>query len=293
MRLTKKYNPTNVEEIVGQEHLKEKMTEYMEMDIDDVPSLYMIGTNGLGKSSYAKLIVRRCGSDNLVKLNASDKRGIDVIRKQVVTAARHASLSGGRRVIWFEEAGKLTDEAQEALKDVMEEYPHVLWIFTTNKPIDKGLRDRCAELHFRPIKRELIRQRIRFIADIEFGEGKFSDKAINNILDYCEGSLRKAINLLESPPTLNASRQLFTKACQDFNASVKMYQESMMDTLSFLKESSILVASSEKITDVEFKKVVCIEAANHAFMIAMGVPGDVAMRGYLAIINTEWNKDGN
>jgi|GEM_PF-4331963 len=289
MNLTKKYQPNTIDKLVGQNHLKDKMREYLEIDVKNIPNLYMIGTNGVGKSSFANMIVEKCGRENLLKLNASDERGIEAIRKKVVPVSHHAAYNG-RRVIWFEEAGKLTDVAQEALKDVIEENQHVLWIFTSNTPISKGLRDRCAELHFVPISDEDIRRNVLSIAKIEFGEGKFTSEAIDNIVLYSEGSMRKAINLLESPPTLNASKQLFTTACQDFEKSVAMYQKSMMDTLSFLKEISLLVAETDKIKNVKFKKTVCIEAANHAFMIATGVPSDVVMRSYLAVINTEWSK---
>ena len=294
MKLSDRKQPKTIIEIIGQKHLKKKMKEYMEKPIEDIPNIYMIGINGTGKSSWGSMIAKRCLVDddpgNLLHLNASDDRGINVIRGQVSAAAKHAPMMGGRRVIWFEEAHKLTDDAQEALKDIMEKYSHVLWIFTTNKPINIGLRDRCAEFHFRPISNKLIENEVRKVADEEFGEGVLSEVAIINIVIYSKGSMRKAYNLLESPPTLDSSKQLFTKACIDFEASVMMYQKSMMDTLSFLKQSSILVATSEKIKNVDFKKIICIEAANYAFMLAMMTPDDIVMRSFLAKINNEWNK---
>ena len=111
-----KYRPNTLENYIGNETLKSKLADFISRN--DIPHLLFFGTAGTGKTTAAKILVKNIDCDHLF-INASDERGIDVIREKI---KNFASTSGFAplKVVVLDEADALTPDAQAALRNMME-----------------------------------------------------------------------------------------------------------------------------------------------------------------------------
>jgi DNA polymerase III delta prime subunit len=124
-----KYRPDNLENYIGNETLKEKFAQYIETQ--DIPHLLFYGTAGTGKTTAAKILMKNIDCDALM-INASDERGIDVIRDKI---KNFASTSGFAplKIVFLDEADYLTPDAQAALRNMMEVFSNkTRFILTCN-----------------------------------------------------------------------------------------------------------------------------------------------------------------
>ena len=200
--LTEKYRPQKLSEILGQEHITtplSKIVDAVKTGERDLPHMLFIGPAGTGKTTTAYALARELGWD-IVELNASDERGIDVIRGKVKMMA----FSRGKKIILLDEADALTEDAQQALRRIMEKATDARFILTANfewKIIDP-IKSRCAIFRFRRIPEDKI---IRRLVEILRAEGvkikkdqlETTRQALRAIVQVSGGDLRKAINLLE------------------------------------------------------------------------------------------------
>ena len=137
--------------------------------------------------------------DNFVELNASDERGIDVVRGKIKEFARTSPLGGSSfKIIFLDEADALTNDAQAALRRTMERYSvNCRFILSCNysSKIIEPIQSRCAVFRFRPLKAEEVKKYLRRIAD---KEGlKITDEALDALVHVGEGDMRKAVNSLQ------------------------------------------------------------------------------------------------
>jgi len=136
------FRPTTLNDYLCDDDLKNKLQSFI--DKNDIPNCIFAGTAGLGKSTLAKLLVKNIKCDYLY-LNASDENGIDVIRDKVKQFASSATFQPIKIVI-LEEASFLTQPAQEALKQIIEDYSlNTRFIFTCNylEKITEPIQSRC------------------------------------------------------------------------------------------------------------------------------------------------------
>ena len=122
---TEKYRPSNLSEVIGQEAIVDKLKAFV--GAKNFPSMIFAGPAGVGKTTSAIAMAHELYGDQMgeafLELNASDARGIDVIRGRVKEFARTIPLSGGMvKIIFLDEADALTSEAQHALRRTMEKY---------------------------------------------------------------------------------------------------------------------------------------------------------------------------
>ena len=195
------YRPETLEEGAGHEDVIERLQRYV--DRDDLPHLLFSGPAGVGKTTSAIAIARELygedWSDNFLELNASDERGIDVVRDRIKNFAR-ASFGGyGYRIIFLDEADALTSDAQSALRRTMEQFSHntrfVLSCNYSSRIIDP-IQSRCAVFRFGPLSDDAIESQIEEIAADQGIE--VTDDGMEALVYAAAGDMRKAINALQA-----------------------------------------------------------------------------------------------
>lgn len=199
---TEKYRPKSFSEFYGQEGIIERIKALVEKK--NLPHLLFIGPAGVGKTSLALVIAREVfgsrWSENFLELNASDERGIDVIRSKVKDFARTRAIGDVPfKIIYLDECDALTKEAQQALRRTMENYTRTCrFILSANygsKIIDP-IQSRCALFHFKPLEKEHIYGVIERVAS---AEGlSISSEAKESLYTVSEGDCRKLHNILQS-----------------------------------------------------------------------------------------------
>jgi len=201
-----KYRPVTLADIVGQDDIVERLQSYVKTG--NLPHLLFTGSAGVGKTTAAVALAREFFGDswnlNFRELNASDERGIDVVRNQIKQFARTSPLGGATfKILFLDEADALTPDAQAALRRTMESYaPTCRFILSCNyssKIIDP-IQSRCAIYRFRSLSAEAITKEILRIAENE--KIRITGPAIQAIVYIAQGDMRKAINALQGAAIL-------------------------------------------------------------------------------------------
>lgn len=191
-----RFRPQTLEQYICSPELKEKFQSFI--DNNDIPSLILAGSAGLGKSSLARLLVKNINCDYLI-LNASDENGIDIIREKVKSFASAASFKP-LKVIILEEASFLTGPAQEALKDIIESFSEkTRFIFTANHlgKITEPIQSRCEVYEFNaPTKSSIAKHITQNILDVL--EIKYDLKEVAQLINDCHPDIRSTVKYLQS-----------------------------------------------------------------------------------------------
>ena len=202
-----KYRPSNLSEVVGQTPVTSRLKNYAKER--SMPHLLFAGPAGTGKTTSALALAQELFGElwkhNLHELNASDERGIDVVRGKIKEFARTAPLGeDGFKIIFLDEADALTGAAQAALRRTMEKYSRtcrfVMSCNYSSKIIDP-IQSRCAVFRFRPIKAEDVERYLKFVAVKE--ELKVDKEAYESLTYLAQGDLRRAINGLQMAAAAN------------------------------------------------------------------------------------------
>lgn len=196
-----KYRPRKIDDIVGQADVTKRLKNYVKER--NLPNMLFAGAPGIGKTTAAlALAMELFGDDwtaNFLELNASDERGIDIVRGKIKDFARTRALKGDFKIIFLDEADALTRDAQNAMRRSMEKFSSVCrFILSCNysSKIIEPIQSRCALFRFRPLKKEAIIERVGYIAEKE--SLKVGDDAMELIITASHGDLRRAINMLQS-----------------------------------------------------------------------------------------------
>jgi replication factor C small subunit len=201
-----KYRPDKIDEIVGQKEITKRLKTYVKAR--NLPNMLFAGAPGVGKTTAALALVRELFGDdwetNFLELNASDERGIDVVRGKIKDFARTKALSGDFKIIFLDEADALTKDAQNAMRRSMERFSNVCrFILSCNysSKIIEPIQSRCALFRFKRLSDEAIKDRLHLIAKKE--SITVNAEAMQNLLSSVEGDLRRAINMLQSSAAIN------------------------------------------------------------------------------------------
>jgi len=204
-----KYRPSRLADIVGQDEIVERLSSYVKSG--NLPHLLFTGSAGVGKTTAAVTLAREFFKDswqmNFREMNASDERGIDVVRNQIKQFARTTPLGDATfKILFLDEADALTPDAQAALRRTMETYAQtcrfILSCNYSSKIIDP-IQSRCAIYRFKPLGAEAIREEVRRIAGRE--ELSITAEAMDAIVYIAQGDMRKAINALQGGAIIGAT----------------------------------------------------------------------------------------
>ncbi|GAA0264374.1 replication factor C small subunit [Halobacterium noricense] len=196
-----KYRPQRLEDVVGHPSITERLRSYV--DRDDLPHLLFAGPAGTGKTTASLAIAKEIygddWQDNFLELNASDERGIDVVRDRIKDFARTSFGGYDHRIIFLDEADALTDDAQSALRRTMEQFSEntrfILSCNYSSKIIDP-IQSRCAVFRFSPIDDDAVAAHLRDLADRE--DLEYTDDGIDALVYAADGDMRRAINALQA-----------------------------------------------------------------------------------------------
>lgn len=198
---TEKYRPETLEEVVGHDAAVERFEKFLDTGL---PHVLLSGPAGVGKTatiaSFAKDLYGDSVDANFNEFNASDDRGIDVVRDDIKNWCRKAPADGhDYKIVFLDEADQLTSDAQPALRRVMEQFSdHTRFALSCNyvNQIIGPLQSRCSTMHFGRLDDDAVRE---LIATVIEGEGiDAEDAAIEKVVRASRGQARDAVLTLQT-----------------------------------------------------------------------------------------------
>ena len=274
-----KYRPRTVDDVSHQGEVVAALRR--SMDTGNLPHLLFYGGPGTGKTTTALAIARQMYGPDLMKtrileLNASDQRGIGVVRNKIKAFASAAVgepapgyPSPPYKLLILDEADSMTEDAQNALRRTMEAYSRVTrFVFICNyvSRIIGPIASRCAKFRFQPVDGESATKRLRFIAEsegVQVEEGVYE-----KVLELSGGDLRKAINTLQSAARLRHGSAVTAEAVVRSCGQV---------------ESGVADALWKKVCSKSFddmhKEVEATVADGHSVLQVLQLLQDAAMQG--------------
>ncbi|MGH9972291.1 MAG: replication factor C small subunit [Nitrososphaeraceae archaeon] len=209
-----KYRPFKLDDIVNQKEIIESLKNLMK-ESAEMPHLLFTGPAGVGKTTTALCMSRQLlGEDwkrDTLELNASDERGIKMVRERVKEFAAVIKIRTTERderkfrIIILDEADEMTSEAQTALRRIIEdssETTRFVIICNYLSQIIEPIQSRCAIFRFKRIEKETVEDHLKWLCK---KEGiKYDDRAISQIFDSTNGDLRHSINILQSASVMGS-----------------------------------------------------------------------------------------
>ena len=207
-----KYRPESLKEVINQMHVTERLKAFVKGK--NVPHCLFAGTAGTGKTTCALAMAYdlygKNWKANVLETNASDERGIDVVRHKIKDFSRMKAIGNvPYKLVILDEADALTRDAQQALRRTMENFTRTarfILICNYSSRIIDPIQSRTAIFRFKPLSDE---DQKNFVDRIVKGEKlKITKSGIEAILNLAEGDLRRVANLLQASASLKKVRRL-------------------------------------------------------------------------------------
>ncbi len=202
---TEKYRPQKLDDVINQKHIVERLKAWVKEK--NIPNMLFAGSAGVGKTTVALALAKEMFGEhwheNFQETNASDERGIDVVRGRIKDFARTKPLNAEFKIIFLDESDSLTPEAQQALRRTMETFlSSTRFILSANysSKIIEPIQSRTAVFRFKSLNKEHVAEYMNRIVKGE--KLSASNDALDAIYEISEGDLRKATNLLQASASL-------------------------------------------------------------------------------------------
>ena len=238
---TEKYRPQSLDDIINQVETMSRFKTFVSEK--NMPHLLLVGPAGIGKTTSILALARDLYGPSyrnfILELNASDERGIGVIRDKVKNFARTAAIASPVRfkILIMDEADHLTGDAQHALRRTMEIYTKtcrfcLLGNYSEN--IIDPIQSRCSVFRFSPLKESDLKGHIEYIAKKENLD--IVEEGLDAIYQASNGDMRKSINLLQAA----AANQKLIDDVAIYNLLGNVSPEAIKDMLNTALDGNFL-----------------------------------------------------
>jgi len=246
-----KYRPRTFAEVKGQDSIVSRIEAFVKSG--NMPHLLFAGPPGVGKTTLSLVIAKELFGDawhgNFLELNASDERGIDVIRHKVKDFARTRAIGDVPfKIIYLDECDALTREAQQALRRTMENYTQtcrfILSCNYSSKIIDP-IQSRCAVFRFKPLPETALSSIIDSLVE---KEGLFLDAAARQaLLEVSSGDVRRLENVMQSCAAIAKDKDSKKHITEElvFSTGAVAKPKEMKSMLEFALKGDFLKARSD------------------------------------------------
>ena len=283
MLWTEKYRPSGLSGLKGQEHFVMDAENWVELQ--NMPNILLYGNNGLGKTTaslaLAKTMLGENALDNFFEINASDDRRLEIVRTMIKEIAQSGGIGNiPFRLILLDEMDGMTQDAQNALKRIMERYSdNVRFIITCNdkSKIIFALQSRCANYHFKPLSSQVV---LDVCLDILRSENitKYSEEELQGFISAYGGDLRRAITELQAAVASNKPLKI------QVQEGLQEYENIVNEIIN--KNASILSELHNLLYDGKTVKNICVGL--HDVIINGTIESNIKFKFLRVIGESEW-----
>ena len=313
-----KYRPNNLSEVVGNSQIIDSLKTISENG--NLPNLILSGPPGTGKTTSIMALAHELLGENFkkatIELNASDDRGISVVRDKIKSfAIQKIPLPPGRhKIIILDEADNMTSAAQGSMRVIISDYSNTTrFVLACNdsSKIIEPIQSRCSLLRFSKLKNEEIKSRLIKIIEIEKIE--YDEEGLDALIETCNGDMRYALNNLQSTfvgykkitkenvykivdiPKPEIIKNCIDFCCQgQFENALKIIDELLNDGYNFLE---ILQVINKQIQDKNINDKIKFEILKNISVFKMrcldGINGKIQVYSFMGKLFRYLEEDNN
>ncbi|HSA75426.1 MAG TPA: replication factor C small subunit [Candidatus Nitrosocosmicus sp.] len=317
-----KYRPKRLDQIINQKEILKGLENLLKKP-NELPHLLFTGSAGTGKTTTALCLARQILGENwkrdTLELNASDERGIKMVRERVKEFASIMKLSINQdvddkpfKIIILDEADEMTSEAQTALRRIIEDSAKTTrFIFICNylSHIIEPIQSRCVIFRFSKVSED---EMVEYLKNICTSEGvKVEDKALRKIYEHTNGDLRYSINILQAASARGNVNMQHVQSAIGISGRTKIaeiiglainskFNESRIKLLELLNvygvsETDFLKYANEEIYKLELEDPFEVSTiiAEYDYRLANGAHPEIQLAAFLAQLGKLNAKNNN